>query len=177
MIASWYLVIVAIGAARPTLTLAAFGALLVLAGAIGAGAQALRSRRLSYGLRRSDVAVTTMASPWYLLTGFLLSVPGLIAGGVAAAVIWGLGASRAPLLPVVGVAVAVMVLLAWWTPSSQTARYGMRSVLVRLAPDAKAARIWAGVGLLVAVAVALVLLGAGALPHWDPAPEPPIPSF
>lgn len=177
VVGAWYLALVALGALWPTRVLIAYAAVLLVTGAVGAGAQALHARRMANGLRRSDRAVTTLASPWYLLSGFLLSVPGLIAGLLAGAVIWGLGAARAPVTGVVALGVAVVLLLAWWTPSSQGARYGTRVVLSWMAPSAKVARIWAGIGALLALVVALVLLSGGTAPVWGPAPQPPIPSF
>ena len=148
-----------------------------LTGAVGVGSENLRERRLRLGPRRSDTARVIAGVPWYLISGTLLAVPGLLVGGLAAVVIWALGASRFPQSGVVAVAMVVLTLLVWWTPSSRSARAGTRRLLSALAPNARLARLWAGLGLLVAVAMAVAVLGFVVPVAWSPASPPPVPQF
>ncbi|MGC0249293.1 protein kinase domain-containing protein [Pseudactinotalea sp. Z1748] len=177
VLGAWFLAVVGLGALRPAWTLIGLAVVMALTGAIGVGAEALRERRMHYGRRRSDSARVIAGSPWYLLSGTLLTVPGLMVGALAAVVIWGLGASRLPHTGVVALAMAALTLLLWWIPSSTSARTGARHVLAVLAPSARVARIWAGAGVLVGLVMLLAVAGFGAEVVWDPAPAPAVPTF
>lgn len=177
VVASWLGAIVCVGLLRPVLALAGFVVVLVIAGALGVGADTLRTRRLAVGPRRSDAARTVFSSPWYLISGLLLALPGLIVGLLAAVVIWGLAASRFDHSLVVVAALGSLIVLAWWIPSSSSARRGTRTLLAAIAPNANAARVWAALGFGVAVVAIIAVVAFGAAMVWDPAPAPPVPSF
>lgn len=173
---AWWLAAVGAGMLWPGWTLLAFGAVMVVGGAVGASAKALRNRRLRYGPRRSDVAVTSLASPVHALLAILLLVPGAIVGVLGGGILWGLLAPSGVDSFVMLVVVATAMLLTWWTPSSVTAREGIWSLLDVVAPGRGSAWVWIIIGLGVATAtVAAAFLGA-PIPVWDPLPVPPTPS-
>jgi len=177
VVGALFLAVVGLGTVWPIWTLLVLVMVVALTGAVGMGSENLRERRLRLGPRRSDMARVIAGLPWYLISGILLTVPGVLVGGLAAVVIWALGASRFPHTAIVATAMAVLTLLLWWTPSSGSARAGTRRLLGTLAPNARLARVWAGLGLLVALAMAVAVLGFGATVVWDPAPPPPVPQF
>ena len=177
VVGAWFLAVVGLGVVWPIWAVIALVVVVALTGAVGVGSENLRERRLRLGPRRSDTARVIAGVPWYLISGTLLAVPGLLVGGLAAVVIWALGASRFPQSGVVAVAMVVLTLLVWWTPSSRSARAGTRRLLSALAPNARLARLWAGLGLLVAVAMAVAVLGFGVPVAWSPASPPPVPQF
>lgn len=177
VVAAWLLAVIGLGALWPTWTLVVLVILMALTGAIGVGNESLRDRRLRYGPRRSDVARVALASPWYLVSGVLLTVPGLMVGALAALVIWGLAASRFPHTLVVATAMAVLALLLWWIPSSASARAGTRYLLALVAPGAQVARLWAAAGALLGIVTLVGVFVFNADVSWAPAPTPPVPQF
>lgn len=177
VVGGWFLAVIGLGTLRPIWTVTGLVVVMALIGAVGVGTDNLRQRRLRYGPRRSDTARALAGGPWYLISGVLLTVPGLLVGGLAAVVIWGLGASRYPHTAVVALAIAVLTLLLWWIPSSTSARSGIRHLLAVLAPSARVAWMWAVAGLLVALVMVVAVVGFEAEVVWDPAPQPPVPEF
>lgn len=174
---AWWLAAVGLGAVWPTYTLMGLAAILLVGGAVGSAARALRNRRLRHGLRRWDVPVTTLATPLHALRAVLLLVPGALVGGLAGAIVWGLTARTFPMEGVVPAVVAVVTLLCWWTPSSATAREGVRAILEAGAPGPRSTWVWILLALVTAaVAVVLAVVG-GVTPDWAPFAEPPIPQF
>lgn len=174
---AWWLGIVGAGMLWPGVTLLVFGVLMVVGGAVGASAKALRNRRLRHGLRRSDVAVTSLASPVHALLAVLLLVPGAVVGVLGGGILWGLLSPSGVDSFLMLVVVATTTLLVWWTPSSTTAREGIWAVLDALAPSRATVWLWILVGLAVAVATGTAALTLGPDPVWAPLPMPPIPSF
>lgn len=174
---AWWLGIVGAGMLWPGVTLLAFGAVMVVGGAVGASAKALRNRRLRHGLRRSDVAVTSLASPVHALLAILLLIPGAVVGVLGGGILWGLLSPSGVDSFLMLVVVATTTLLTWWTPSSSTAREGIWAILGAVAPSRGPVWLWIIVGLAVATATGAAALFAGPVPVWAPLPVPPIPSF
>ncbi|WP_420112110.1 protein kinase domain-containing protein, partial [Pseudactinotalea sp.] len=125
---AWWLGIVGAGMLWPGITLLAFGAVMVVGGAVGASAKALRNRRLRHGLRRSDVAVTSLASPVHTLLAILLLIPGAVVGVLGGGILWGLLSPSGVdsfLMLVVG---ATPNMMTWWSPTSSTPREGVWAI-------------------------------------------------
>jgi len=174
---AWWLAVVGAGVLWPGVTLLVLGAVMVVAGAVGASAKALRNRRLRHGPRRSDVAVTSLASPVHALMALLLLVPGAVVGVLGGGILWGLLAPSGVDSFVMLVVIATTTLLVWWTPSSTTAREGVWAILDTVAPGRGSAWVWIVVGLSVATATLAAAFLSSPVPVWDPLPVPPIPSF
>ncbi|WP_187697848.1 serine/threonine-protein kinase [Cellulomonas telluris] len=181
------------GALRPAVTLAVVLVLLVLVRTVGSAVESMHGRRERAGVRRSDVPLALVASPWHLLRAVLGLLPSvLVAASVAvivAGVAWWLLASGRWVLgdvvageppggpegaAAVGTLVLLVVLVLWFGPLSRLTRTGARRVLAGVAPG------W--VGALVVVVLALV--AAAVLAHqvlqgadigWAPLPVPRVP--
>ncbi|UFU07207.1 serine/threonine-protein kinase [Ruania halotolerans] len=174
---AWFAALALLGALYPSLVLLAAVALMIVFGSVGSAGRALRQRRMRRGKGRWDVPMATVSYPLHLVLGILLTLPGVIVAAAGAVIVWVLGAQTVPMEYLVPVAVAVALLLLWWTPSSASAREGQRSVLRRIAPPGAAAAVWVllacGVGV---TALAILLLGGGVV-EWSPAPAPPTEFF
>ncbi len=179
---AWWLAVVGAGMLWPGWTLLLFAAVMIVGGAVGSSARALRNRRLRHGPRRSDVAVASIATPLHVLLSILLLVPGAVVGLLGGGILWGLTAASAENDPAVMtlvllVVVATATLLTWWTPSSMTAREGVWAILDVAAPRSMGAWVWIVVGLTLAAATAAIALLSTPAPVWTPLPVPPIPRF
>jgi serine/threonine protein kinase len=173
---AWWLALVGAGMLWPGWALIAFGVVMVIGGTVGASARALRNRRIKHGLRRSDLAVASLASPAHAVLAMLMLLPGVLVGVLGGGILWGLLAPSGVDAFVMLVVVATLTLLVWWTPSSTTAREGIWAVLDSLAPSRVSVWIWIVTGLTVAAATAAAALSS-PIPVWAPLPVPPIPSF
>lgn len=172
---AWWLAFVGAGMLWPGWALLGFAAVMVVGGTVGASARALRNRRLRHGVRRSDVAVTSLASPVRTLIAIALLLPGAVVGVLGGGIVWGLLAPGGVTGPVMLAVVSTATLLTWWTPTSTTAREGVWAALDSLAPSRGSAWVWIVVGLSVATATGAAALLAAPAPLWDPLPLPPIP--
>lgn len=170
---AWLLAIVAFGLVYPSGVLLALVVLVALLGAIGSAANALRQRRLERGPGRWDRTRVAAAFPGHLLLGILLTLPGVIVGAAGGAIVWILAVDSVPVAAVLPIAVAVVVLLIWWTPSSGRAREGERVVLRHIAPMGLGGALWALIGLAVALGGLMIVFLGGADPQWAPFPTPP----
>jgi hypothetical protein len=110
--------------------------------------RALAMRRFRRGGRAGGRARVAFGLPWHLLRGLMGTLPavalglGVGLGGYLAAVHWtGLGGHSAE---IGAVAVAVGVMLAWWGPSGQETRDGLRTVVRALAPAGPRRAVFAG---------------------------------
>lgn len=184
----------AAGALAPGATLVVVLVLLVLVRAAGSAVEAMHGRRERAGVRRSDVPLAVVSSPWHLLRAVVGLLPSLVVsasvGVVAAGAAWWLlGSGRWVLggsppgepprgpeaAAVVGAGVLLVVLVVWFGPLSRMTRTGARRVLAALAPG------W--VGALVVVTLALVGAAVlayqvvhGAAVEWAPLPTPRLPA-
>lgn len=180
---AWWFAAVGAGTLWPGVTLLFFAAVMLVGGAVGSSARALRNRRLRHGVRRSDVAVASLATPVHALLSVLLLVPGAVVGALGGGIVWGLTASSAmePPTAVTAVVMAVVIgtatALTWWTPSSTTAREGVWAMLDVVAPGRGSVWIWIVCGLTIAAATTAAALLGTPTPLWDPLPVPPVPSF
>jgi len=172
---AWWPAVVGLGMLWPGWALLTFGLVLVVLATVGSSARALRNRRLRRGVRRSDLAVTSLATPLHLLIAIAMLVPGAVVGVLGGGIVWGLlsPSGVTPLLMLL--VMSVTTALAWWTPSSQTAREGGWAVLGVLAPTRGSAWVWVVVGLAVATATITAALLADPTPVWAPLPVPPVP--
>ena len=174
---AWWLAVVGAGMLWPGWTLLAFGVVMVVGGAVGASARALRNRRLRHGLRRSDVAVTSLASPVHTLLAIVLLVPGAVVGLLGGGILWGLLSPSGVDSFLMLVVIATTTVLVWGTPSSSAAREGIWAILDVAAPGRGATWIWLMIGLAIAAATGAAALLVSPVPVWDPLPMPPIPRF
>lgn len=156
---------------RPGWVLICYAAAVILTAALGSAGAELRKRRTWYGRRRRDVALLIVASPIHLLLGMLRSVFGLGVGVFLAAISWIISVQIEPVIAA-PVALAILMFVAWWTPTSAFTRDGARTVLG--VGGSKGTGVWlvvAGIALVAALAV------ASGSPNWTPLPEPPMTDF
>lgn len=172
---AWWLAAVGAGNLWPGWTLVVFGAVMVIGGAVGSAARALRNRRLRHGVRRSDVAVASLSTPVHAVLSMLLLVPGAIVGVLGGGILWGLLSPSGVTPLVMTLVMATTTLLTWWTPSSTRAREGIWAVLDVVAPSRTSVWIWIVLGLTVAVSTAAAAVIASPSPVWEPLPVPPVP--
>ncbi|WP_242635842.1 serine/threonine-protein kinase [Cellulomonas sp. zg-ZUI22] len=188
------LVVALAGARAPLLTLAVVLVLVVVVRTVGTAVEAMHTRRERRGVRRSDVPVTLVGTPWYLLRAVLGVLPAVLVGGSVVVIVggvgwwllgsgrWAIGGSPPGEVPqghtamlVVGALVVLAVVLLWWGPLSRMTRTGARRTLAAVAPGP--------VGALVVVVLALVaalLLADGVLDvrpiSWWPVDPPRLPA-
>lgn len=174
--AAWWLAIVGAGMLWPGVTLLVLAAVMVLGGAVGSSARALRNRRLRRGPRRLDLAVASLSSPLHVLLAVAMLLPGALVGVLGGGILWGLLAPSGVTSLLMLLVMAVTTTLVWWTPSSQVAREGIWAVLGVVAPSRASAWVWVIIGLAVATATATAAFLADPTPVWAPLPVPPLPS-
>ncbi|ROR73256.1 serine/threonine-protein kinase [Bogoriella caseilytica] len=157
-------------------------AAVVLLGAAMTGwaSRARRTARMRRGVRPGDTARMIVALPWSLLRGLVALLPGLLLGAGAAAALWWVtpeiaGRAAEPAWgqePVVlGIAAAVALTVVWLTPTSTSAREGARVWLAVVAPSAGYRAFVIAIFLLIAVVVAIGVLGDSlGAPTWAPFP-------
>ncbi|SFK17129.1 serine/threonine-protein kinase [Cellulomonas sp. KH9] len=188
------LVVALAGTRAPLLTLAVVLVLVVVVRTVGTAVEAMHTRRERRGVRRSDVPVALMGTPWYLLRAVLGVLPAVLVGGAVVVIVagigwWLLGSGRWEIggsppgaepqghtaMLVVGALVVLAVVLLWWGPLSRMTRTGARRTLAVVAPGP--------VGALVVVVLALVgalLLADGVLDvrpiSWWPVDAPRLPA-
>lgn len=147
-------------------------AFIVATGTWGWGERRLRARRAKRGVRGRDVTMAWIASPWHLGSAAITALPGVLAGAVLGLGIWLIASRYIEDGLAAAAAVAIFTFVAWFVPSSLSARVGTRRIWATVAPNA-AAR---AAGTVLAVMV-LVALGSWALRHtgeaaWSPFPMP-----
>ncbi|WP_290370721.1 serine/threonine-protein kinase [Ruania suaedae] len=170
---AWLLALSLLGGLYPAVVLLGAVALVAVFGGIGSDARALRQRRFSRGPGRWDLPRATAAFPVHLVLGLLLALPGAVVATAGVVIVWVLAAAALPALLLVPLAVAIALLLVWWTPSSGSAREGQRAVLRVIAPPGAAATVWGLIALAVALtALAVTVLGDGAVQWWPFGPPP-----
>jgi len=138
-------------------------------------------RRVEYGPRGSDVAVTILALPYRVLlaalaTGFGLILP-LIAG-ISAAFTVGLldlrqGTPSPGSAPALAGGMATLLVVAWWGPGGGSVRRGSRVIIRRAGRNRVGALVLLGVLVLLTVS-ALSAASDGGGPDYWPAPRPSI---
>lgn len=174
---AWLMALVAVGLVYPSAVLLVLVATMALLGGIGSTAHALRQRRLERGPGRWDRTRVAASFPGHLLLGALLTLPGVIVGAAGGAIIWILAVDTVPVEAVLAIAVAVVALLIWWTPSSGRAREGERVVLRHIAPLGLGGALWGLIGLAVALGGLMIFFLGGSAPQWAPFPAPPTSFF
>jgi hypothetical protein len=158
------LVVVLLGVAAiwPVVAIGLFALWSVLARFADRSITSLVMRRQDRGLRRSDIPVTIVASPWHAVLAALsmlvaLVIPAIVAVGSTFSVALGsaaiTGGNPAPgrSMPLV-VGGLLGLVMCWWGPGGATLQRGSRSLLRVMAP---------GKGVTDFVVATFVLLGAG----------------
>jgi len=158
------LVVVLLGVAAiwPVVAIGLFALWSVLARFADRSITSLVMRRHDRGLRRSDIPVTIVASPWHAVLAALsmlvaLVIPAIVAVGSTFSVALGsaaiTGGNPAPgrSMPLVAGGLLGLV-MCWWGPGGATLQRGSRRLLRVLAP---------GNGVTDFVVATFVLLGAG----------------
>lgn len=174
---AWLIAVVACGLVYPSAVLLVLVAVMALFGGIGSAAHALRQRRLERGPGRWDRTRVAASFPGHLLLGILLTLPGVIVGAAGGAIIWILAVDTVPVEAVLAIAVAVVALLLWWTPSSGRAREGERVVLRHIAPLGLGGALWGLIALAVALGSLMIFFLGGTAAQWAPFPAPPTSFF
>ena len=178
----------------PGVALLVVAAALVLFRTAGSAGEAMdRRRERRGGAARGDTARAVAASPWHVLRALVGLLPSVLVAASVVVVVggvlwWALQTGRlvvsaastgpdggnGPLAycGVLGLAVLLGVVTAWFGPLSALTRVGARRVLAAVAPG------WSGAAVLVALALAvagvlLVLLATGQDVVWWPLPGPP----
>ncbi|WP_146819442.1 serine/threonine-protein kinase [Actinotalea fermentans] len=190
-VAALALPFLALGLARPG---AAFAVALVVAAllrSVELDAEALERRRARRGARPSDRVRAVVTWPWYLVRGTLGVVPVLVVGGAVVVLVggvtwWLIEAGHwtiAPLVPGqgsgllrgnlpwvgrawVGVMAAIGLAMVWFGPMARTHRDGARRALATIAPGPWGALAAVVVGVVVAVVLAMAMLGQDVV--WWP---------
>lgn len=146
----------------------------------------LRARR---GKRRGDAALVAVGLPWHLLRAFAEILPtasiATFLGGAWAALVWKLAKDGhlASLSGTTGLAwghamalgsgLMIAGFVLWRGPWSEPTRDGVRRAAARVAPSARAARIWALVAVVVVGTALFAVAWATTIWWW---PLPPLPS-
>ncbi|SJM49601.1 Tyrosine protein kinase:Serine/threonine protein kinase [Actinomycetales bacterium JB111] len=147
----------------------------VLAATWGQAISSRRAARFRRGLRRSDTARMVAGLPWHAVIGTLSIALGLVIGLVlAGAVVMGSELlTDEPAGPLVLLAAGLLAVVGTWlAPTSGNARDGVADVAATLSRG-RLGRIIVAAALaaVAAVAIGLVLLGAGIDPQWAPFPN------
>ncbi|WP_423463020.1 protein kinase domain-containing protein [Promicromonospora sp. MS192] len=187
------LALVALAATMPGIAAAVLVALLVLTRLAGIAVEEFRSRRERRGPSRADALVATLLSPWHLvravfgvlpaaavgiccgvivvLLGLLLFAPGnLIIVPDPSIEARSVGGMNQPIVDslVLGVAMLVTVVVAWWGPASYGTRVGAGPLLRRIAPSRRAKVVLGLVLLALAVLAAVPLFDGTVDVLWWP---------
>ncbi|MFI9487083.1 protein kinase [Promicromonospora sp. NPDC052451] len=187
------LALVALAATMPGIAAAVLVALLVLTRLAGIAVEEFRSRRERRGPSRADALVATLLSPWHLvravfgvlpaaavgiccgvivvLLGLLLFAPGnLIIVPDPSIEARSVGGMNQPIVDslVLGVAMLVTVVVAWWGPASYGTRVGAGPLLRRVAPSRRAKVVLGLVLLALAVLAAVPLFDGTVDVLWWP---------
>lgn len=176
------LALVALATTRPGIAVAVLVALMIVSRLAGIAVDEFRNRRARRGPSRADALVATVLSPWHLVRavfGVLPAAAVAICAGVVVALLGlivfapgnviivpietvearSVGGRNQPVVDslVLGVAMLVTVIVAWFGPASYGTRVGAGPVLRRIAPG------WAAKLVLVLVVLALAVLAAQPL--------------
>ncbi len=167
-----WLILAAVAMRAAGVTAIGFGAVLMAAGGWGWGERRLRERRLRHGHRRRDRVLVGLGSPWHLASGVVTALPGLLAGAIVGFGTWLVAVQFIDPGFAAGLAVALLVFVAWFVPSSNAARDGVRRVWAVVTPNRGAAA-----AVTVVLVLALVVLGLWGLAGleeavWEPLPMP-----
>lgn len=142
-------------------------------------------RRFDAGKRRSDTAMSLVASPWHLLRGafttalaLLLPVGFAIASALGIVLVSRVATSSA--IPIdhpipVGIGSLLGVLVAWWGPGGLSLRRGSRSLVRGVVPVGAASALATGFLMVVGAALAAWAIAEGgtvSLWPFDPVQRP-----
>lgn len=176
------LALVALATTLPGVAVALLIALMIVSRLAGIAVDEFRNRRARRGPSRADALVATLLSPWHLvravfgvlpaaavavcadvivvLLGLIVFAPGnVIIAPIPTVEARSVGGMNEPIVDslVLGIAMLVTVVVAWFGPASYGTRVGAAPVLRRIAPS------WAPKIILVLVVLALAVLAAQPL--------------
>lgn len=182
LFASMGLALVALGTTRPGIAVVVLLALMIASRLAGIAVDEFRNRRARRGPGRGDALVATLLSPWHLvravfgvlpaaavalcagvivvLLGLIVFAPGnVILAPIQTVEARSVGGMNEPIVDslVLGIAMLVTVVVAWFGPASYGTRVGAGPVLRRIAPS------WGPKVILVLVVLALAVLAAQPL--------------
>ena len=192
MATAWAVITVAAGMVYPGWALIVVSALFLGLRVIGEIADRFHERRELNGVRRTDVFVAIISSPWHVLKSCFTILPSLATAVSAALIVGGLLWWLVSLQPLTGllrffgsvdgepviyravlaIAFGIFVVLLWFGPFSATTRYGLRVVGNVLDNHWTMRVVWVSLAL---VSVALMILsvwnGIGIV--FEPLQQPP----
>lgn len=176
------LALVALGTTRPGIAVVVLLALMIASRLAGIAVDEFRNRRARRGPGRGDALVATLLSPWHLvravfgvlpaaavalcagvivvLLGLIVFAPGnVILAPIQTVEARSVGGMNEPIVDslVLGIAMLVTVVVAWFGPASYGTRVGAGPMLRRIAPS------WGPKVILVLVVLALAVLAAQPL--------------
>lgn len=176
------LALVALGTTRPGIAVVVLLALMIASRLAGIAVDEFRNRRARRGPGRGDALVATLLSPWHLvravfgvlpaaavalcagvivvLLGLIVFAPGnVILAPIQTVEARSVGGMNEPIVDslVLGIAMLVTVVVAWFGPASYGTRVGAGPMLRRVAPS------WGPKVILVLVVLALAVLAAQPL--------------
>lgn len=182
LFASMGLALVALGTTRPGIAVVVLLALMIASRLAGIAVDEFRNRRARRGPGRGDALVATLLSPWHLvravfgvlpaaavalcagvivvLLGLIVFAPGnVILAPIQTVEARSVGGMNEPIVDslVLGIAMLVTVVVAWFGPASYGTRVGAGPMLRRIAPS------WGPKVILVLVVLALAVLAAQPL--------------
>ncbi|KGN34366.1 nuclease PIN [Knoellia sinensis KCTC 19936] len=150
----------------------------VLARTTDRSVTSLMLRRHDKGVRRSDIPLAVVASPWHLVVGLvaslvgaimpaLMAISGVFVTALAMVGVQGSGSPEPNALGPMAVGGLLAGLMAWWGPGGASLRRGTRSIVRGVSPGPSASRVVVVLLLVAAAAVAFAGVVNG-LPSWWP---------
>ena len=170
--------LVATAATAPVVAAVALLLWLVLARTTDRSVTSLIMRRHDRGVRRSDLPVAVLVSPWHLVLGLLsslfgaimpalIAVSGVFCAALAVVAIQGSGSPEPNATVPLAVGGLLAGLMAWWGPGGASLRRGTRSMVRGVSPGPSASRVLVLLLLVAAAAVAAAGVVDGG-PTWWP---------
>jgi predicted Ser/Thr protein kinase len=192
------LALVALATTRPGIAVAMLVALMIVSRLAGIAVDEFRNRRARRGPSRADALVASLLSPWHLvravfgvlpaaavalcagvivvLLGLIVFAPGnVIIAPIQTVEARSVGGMNEPIVDslVLGIAMLVIVVVAWFGPASYGTRVGAGPVLRRIAPSQGPKVILVVVVLALAVLAAQPLLDGSVDVLWWPLADRP----
>lgn len=165
-----FVTLAGLAAVVPAVAALGLVAWLVLARTVDRSARLVRRRRAARGRRRTDLLAATMALPWHLVRGALVTALTLPFAVIGAGILAGLvvlffyaGALSPRVDVVLGAAALATATLAWWGIEGEGVRRGSRHMLTRALRPRWAPATAAGV---LVVLTLLALTAASTEPVW-----------
>lgn len=181
-IAAYALLLVAITAAMPFVGAAVALLSAAVARFVDRSAESMHWRRSLHGPKRSHVVKEILASPWRMITSCVsaagnMVIPYAVAAGltfVASQSIHTYGGRFDRYLQnaVLGIAMAIALLIAWWGPGGATLRQAARRTAGVVAPGKSSAAVCVAVFLIGALFIGALVLSFPSMNWWPSIGQP-----